>query len=305
MIKGSMDIALFEMYLDNQHLAPRTIRSYVRVITQFLKGTPDVLDPNSYMDFLIATAVKKRNPANLYAILKFINFKISDEILRNKIKKKIKLLNIKQKPSVHYIDKKPLTENELSRVLSKLEHHKHYVISLIMFQTGMRIGDILNVLKDAIYYESEQDVPVMKLSYLGKGGKRTTKWVYDMNVAKVIEDYMKQHITDTDYIFVDRAGRRNNLMRNPKQVTQAQDSNRFYYWEDLKQALRAADVDPSRFAAHSFRRDYARRVWNWSHNIDSLKKMLGHADARTTMVYLEQQGYQTEQISKDFYLSTK
>ena len=302
LMKSMLPAVLYETHLQEQaKLAPRTIRLYVRVVTQFLKHSPDLLDSNSYIEFLIETAKKKKNQANFYALKSFVTFHISDIKVRNSIINSMKNLGVKQQPSTKYMDKKPLSENELNNLLNAFETPKAYVISVLMIETGMRIGDVMKVLKGSIYIESEQDVPVMKVNYLGKGGKQTTKWIWNMGVADIIINYMTKYVSDTDYIFVDRKYWKQNRMDDDMSIAEAQDTNRNYYWQELKMALKLCNIDPDRFACHSFRRDYARKMYNWCKDIDSLRKLMGHSNIETTARYLQQEGYDVKDITKDYF----
>ena len=302
MISSMIQIPLYQAYLEEQgNLAPRTLMLYVRVASQFLKTTPQLDDPESYIQFLIDTAKRKRNTANFYALKSFIGYYITNTQLKNLIIERMKQLNIKQQDPIHYLDKKPLNTNELNSILVKFSKYKDYVISLLMIETGMRIGDVMKIVKDAIYYESEQDTQVLKIRYFGKGNKSTIKWIWNLAVAGVIVDYMNKHDSNTEFIFVDQLHPRQNRMDTPINIAKVQDTNRKYFWDDLKMTLRICNIDPSRFSCHSFRRDYARKMYNWCKDIDSLKKLMGHSRIETTARYLQQEGYDVKDITKDFY----
>lgn len=300
MIGNAVNIPIYRIWLeDNTKLAPRSIKAYTRVAAQYLLSSPNVHDANSYLNFLVETAVKKRCYQNVSALLMFIKYFIYDDKERKKIRMVIKALNIKTRASIKYQNKKPLTDDELNLTISKLEKPKHKMMSIILYFTGMRIGEVLSIKKGSIYFETEGKERVMKISCIQKGGEPKIIWIWDMDIADIIMNYVNTHDTYTEYIFVDYAKNINTISN----LVTAQDLNYIYYWDDLKQALAFANIDPTRFAAHSFRRAYARRVWLKFKDLDILKRLMGHADVKTSLIYLQQHGYHTSQAMKDFQLT--
>ena len=67
--------------------------------------------------------------------------------------------------------------------------------------------------------------------------------------------------------------------------------------------LKLSNIDHTRFACHSFRRAYARKMYNWCKDIDALKKLMGHSRIETTARYLQQEGYDVKDMTKDFYFN--
>ena len=70
------DVSLFKKYLEEKVvLMPTSIRTYVDSISRFLGQNPDIEDLNTYNEFIIKYAIKKRCNHYYSGIKAYINFK--------------------------------------------------------------------------------------------------------------------------------------------------------------------------------------------------------------------------------------
>ncbi len=81
--------------------------------------------------------------------------------------------------------------------------------------------------------------------------------------------------------------------------------NYYTYWKDLKAALIESDIDRHRFAPHSFRRIYARKAWELTHDLHTVKELLGHANVETTLRYLKTFGFDIASKQLEMQLGIK
>jgi integrase len=287
---GRMTIPMFEIWLDERkNLAERSKQEYVRSVKQFLEGNPDIDEPDSYIKFLIKTSVKKRAYHNKYALKQYMEFALEDAKLRNDIWKQISDRRIKAKEPVKYKGKKSLSEKELEAVIDNLDSTKHKIITYIMYETGLRIGDVLQIPdggidKDILKVPTEDDVkeyPAIKLEMTTKGGKERVVYVMNDVLFDMILDYVAISKTGTGYIFVEPC-----TEKQSDNEAHLRNANYVRYWRELKDALVAANVDRDRFAPHSFRRMFAKRMWDKHHNLDLVRQLMGHSDIQTTFRYL-------------------
>ncbi len=198
-----MEVVLFKLWMDKRNLAERSKILYASVIKRFLTTRPDVNDPESYLNFLIETAVKKRMYQNKAAILKYLDFAIEDKTLKSTIVKLINDRGISQREPEKYANKTPLSEEEVSLVLNNLKDEKHKIMTLIMIETGLRIGDILNIKKDFMVMDKFDVYSGLKITTTAKGGKQRLIWMFNLEIAKIVLDFVNTKQTKTDFIFVD------------------------------------------------------------------------------------------------------
>ena len=283
------DVYDFQQYLKNTRLlSDSSISVYTFAIENFLKNDPDIDDIDQYNRFLIETAVKKRSNYN-YSVLKaYIQFKIKDGNLKNR------MVETLLKPPLKYDivrERKYLPEDELIQLLNHLKREKHRVIGIIQLLTGVRVGDILRCKYGNIQPEIHNNKEMLKIILTGKGGKRNVVYVSDDTAMKLILNY----ITDNEdailegyhFIELSPAKHRRSNAENEYKVYRM---NYFWFWEDLKMALEACGISKEDFATHDFRRCIARRCWEKYKDIQKLKNLLNHQNVQTSMRYLEQSG---------------
>ena len=300
-IKDCLDIELFKKYLERKGLSEGTVVSYTKSVERFLITKPDLNELESYNDFIIKYAIKKRCSHYASALKEFINFKITD----NKIKKP--LLNNIIKPKRHkgiIMKRKHLEYEDLQRVINCLQEPKHKIMALIQSATGARIGDILSLKEGSIIPEFyDKKYSILKLSMVGKGGRGYDVVIHDEDIFFQLIDYMKYAVDSEprkfeNYYFINigtikgRKGQIDNLYLMKKM-------NYEWYWRDLKTALNTAGIDRRLFSTHDFRRCFARRFWMKHKDVHALKNILHHQDASTTLRYLNQSGLENSEYYRE------
>lgn len=279
------DGPLFEMWLKEKKpdMSEATIFKNTRLAIEFLTTKdPDVTSLEEYNNFIIDKALKGSN-MNVYPSMKyFIEYKITDSGLRDRMIEG--LLKPKQKPSKH--ESKYLTEEKMIEILNCFRFKRHRTIAMIQMITGVRAGDVLSVRKGMIMTENYEGKEVMKITMLGKKQKRNVVFIHDKIVQELIMDYIRGIKDDDmfkDYYFQVKSRKAINDFFVKKY-------NYDFYWQELKDALAKVGVDRADFATHDFRRCFARRVWTKYKDIHILQHMLNHSNASTTLIYLETSG---------------
>jgi len=281
------DLSLYEYYLKEKGLlAESSIYTYTRSVKRFLATNPDLENIEDYNEFLVKVGIKKRCTHYYSALKSFIQFKITETNLKNK------LIDNLVFPKIRFDivrERRYLDEDKLLEILNNLTDLKHKVIALIQMITGVRAGDIIRLKKGNIVSEEYKDKPVVKLNLIGKGRKRNVVFIHDVISQDVIMNYITQHSGYGDYYFIElgTAGKRQGDTSSENMLLKM---NYLWYWQDLKEALNTAGIEKSDFATHDFRRCFARRVWEKYNDILVLQHLLNHADPKVTMRYLEQSG---------------
>jgi site-specific recombinase XerD len=187
-----------------------------------------------------------------------------------------------------------LDDETREQVISLIKNYKHRLIARIQNVTGVRAGDIFRLKRGSITYEAyDDDTVVLRIDFLGKGGKRFVKWIFDTSIQAHIDVFLKSNYLNTEYYFIENETVRD---KNKSDEVKVFMTNYHMYWKDLKQALTTAGVEYKEFASHDFRRTLARNVWNETKDPVVLKEMLNHQDFNTTLRYLRGTGLQVRDV---------
>jgi len=289
MKSSPFDVGFFEEYLrEKKNLAESSIHYYVQGVSRFLKTDPNLESLESYNTFIIEHGIKKRS-GQYYSILKaFIEYKISDGNLRNKL-----LDGLIRPPERHDIkvERKFLNENRILDVISNLKNEKHRLIGLIQSLTGVRAGDVLRIARGNIQSERyEGKEAVLRLVIIGKGKKRNVVYLHDRVAIGLLLNWVQNNYLHDEYYFLTTKNRWGKELNHEGDFFKLYNYNYKQYWMDLKQALNKCGIDPKDFATHDMRRCFARRVWERYKDIHVLQSMLNHSDPKVTLKYLEQSG---------------
>ena len=297
-----MDISFYDEYLKNRGLAESTRHTFRSIIHRFLSTNPDIDNAQSYVDFIIETAIKKRGYSNIYALTHYLNWKFEDnkklaaEIIAAMRDRKIRLHD-----PVRYLHNKPLSDEEIQDTIINLQNEKHRVMCYLIYHTGIRIGDALHISREGITWEKINGQDALTLNLIAKGERQRTLSITDLLLAKMVFDFVGKHDYGTGYAFMEkRIFTRDSLITNETEYSLHQ-SNYKRCWHDLKQALGCAGVDSRRFATHGFRRKFARRFYDNTHDLELLKGIMGHRDINTTARYLTDYSKTTKEQWVDYW----
>lgn len=290
-----MDISFYKEYLKSKGFSDTTIMSYIMSTTEFLKKDPDIDKPEVYMDFLIETAIKRKSYGKFYALMYFAEYKFNDnKPIRDAIINLIKERKRAPSKPTRYQGLKPLTQEEVVKVINGLEKEKHQIMSLIMVQTGLRIGDVLRIPDNGMRIDKFMEGEGLKIECIAKGKKPRVVWIWDMAIAKTLLDYASKVDFGTGLIFVEEI--HSNNPNNDMKDYLRERLNYTRYWKDLKQSLNTNKIDKKRFAPHSFRRNFARATWEKYRSVETLRLMMGHARYETSLGYLRDDGLDVAEL---------
>lgn len=293
---NAFDIPLFEEWLRQQgNIRESSIYVYTGSVEKFLATNPDLEDTDSYNRFLVDMTIKKRCSHYFSALKHFIEFKITNNDIKEKI---IRSLLRPKKRFDYKQERKYLTVEKLFEILNYLEREKHRIIAIIQVLTGVRVGDILRLKRGRIEPDIYEGKEVLKLAMEGKGGRRYVVYIHDQIAQKFVWNYILNNVNYGNYYFVE-LGLMNGRHGDTTNEFKLEKMNYQWYWADLKQALQTAGVDRKMFASHDFRRCFARRAWTKYKDIYVLQKLLNHSDPKVTLKYLEQSGLHTVDYHRD------
>jgi len=292
------DIITFKEYLENKGLSDSSVYVYMSAIKKFINIQPNIDDINDYNNFLWQHTVEKRS-YHYYDIIKnYIKFKITDRILKNSLLKNLHKPILKDPITI----RKYLPYDTRVQIINLLKNHKHKIMAKIQNETGVRAGDVLNLTRTDLSYETyEINKPpysyvVLKLDFTTKGGKRKSKWVFNKPLQDDIRLFVANTFLDNRFIFIDK-----ELSNKDSDLTTIKRTNYHKYWEDLKNALATMGINKDDWATHDFRRALAQEVWQKHKDPLLLKSILDHKMFETTERYIRRSGLQDKDILSELH----
>lgn len=160
-----------------------------------------------------------------------------------------------------------LNSNEIRKLLSAFRSLKYQAIFSLIYSSGLRISEALNLRKDDIDFQR-------KLIYVrsGKNGKDRRTILANSAVVILMKYLMLYQPTDRLFYSTDR------------ETSLSQDTVR----RALKRILGELNLNPS-ITIHTFRHSFATHLIEKGTSIFHVMNLLGHANIQTTMIYLHMQ----------------
>lgn len=299
------DSIMFAKYLrDEKGLAYSSITSYTHAVNRFLATNPDLEDSNSYNSFIVQATVKKKCYADFFALKLFIEFRFQDNTsLRNELLDSIN----GRKPALteHTKEYEALDDYKIMEVINNIEKDKYKAVAFIQWRTGARAGDVLRTNKEDIKVDYFNGEETLAINLKTKGNKRKKVRLFREYKDKIIE-FLASNQEEYPFLLQFRKLRRklHLVVEREEDIKElnlykSEKLNYNLYLRLLKEALVKSNVDPNRFCTHSFRKLYARYLWETYKDIAIVQRELGHSDPRTTLLYLKKEGLQSVQVTID------
>ena len=157
-----------------------------------------------------------------------------------------------------------------------------------MVQTGMRVGEVVN-LKISWINDANRSIRIQK-------NKKPIEWspkrysVRAVPITETLLNNLRKHIgkRTKGYLFQSQKTK-TTITRNGKKITQ-RTFRRYSYRSIIKIAnklfIQTLGHKPQDESTHIFRHTYASRLLNDKIDLESIRKLLGHADIKTTLNYI-------------------
>jgi site-specific recombinase XerD len=258
----------FEKYLNDTgkrrggKFSGKSIKSYCDDVQSFLnqyqKELSEVTEDDAYQ-FLMqgspSTALRRFS-----SLKRFYEFAIQKEIVSKNlfIKELFNRLREKPKRISNYI-----TEEEAKYLLKKCENNvKNYAIIYTFLNTGLRESEIINL---------SRNIQDGRIKVITKGDVERSIRI-NSGTEKALKAYLDTRDDNSPYMFVTK------LYKNKYSV-----SGMYRLIRDLMgKAYIEKDAHP-----HTLRHTYANDIYNRTHDIFAVQKMLGHKNIRTTLEYVK------------------
>ena len=259
-------------------LSFRTIRQYQFVLVTFfdsIKKTYSNIQPDDiriYLNYYLFQLHRSKSYVDQIRVKLhgFFQWLVDNgQIVRNPcaVVEKIKHEKKKQKPFT------PLQLEEVRWDATQISIRTRAIVDFL-FSTGMRVGEIAQVKKEDIDWNN-RSVNI----YHGKGDKERVVY-FNAESELTLRKYLEKRYDDNEYLFVSERKPHNGLKERTFEKILA----------DLG-IISQIHVHP-----HKFRRSFATASINAGMPLTTLQMLMGHAEPKTTLLYVEmcQQNIQNE-----------
>lgn len=170
-------------------------------------------------------------------------------------------------------------KNEIKR-----RSERDYIIALIGFNTGLRIGDILSLKVNDVYRKDFIDLHEQKTNKFKRFPIR--------NIGVEIDRYIEyERLELNDPLFPSREKNDDGSLKN---ITTRQAYNR------LKEVAEYLNID--NFGTHSLRKSFGYHFYKKTKDIAKLMYIFNHSSQSVTMKYIGMTDEAIEESMEDFYL---
>ena len=209
----------------------------------------------------------------------FFNYMYANRLIKNNPMRKIKPTRVPRKAK-EYIDDKEF--NDLLRCfdLSRFHEYRDYVITQLLFDTGMRLGECLLIKDKAHINFSERTI---FLPADNTKGKKDRYVFFSVQMATELKRWLqyKDRYKESEYVFC--------TIKGTVLQERSFESNFTNYGERIGKK----EINP-----HLFRNNFAMRFLMNGGDIFTLSKILGHSSIKVTeQCYLD---LQTEDLKKQY-----
>ena len=177
-------------------------------------------------------------------------------------------------------------QNEITQELKDIPYNTTALAIRLLFVLGLRVGELVALRESDIDWE-RQTIHIQRMEKKAKKGSpllvnHTKKKSPHGNrvlplgnsgiaiIRKVMSVNTEYGFRDEDFLFLGEKGRRIHI--------RAVDNR-------IRKLCRRAGIEPAK-SAHDIRRTVATRVYRSTHDIELVRKFLGHSDVQTTWGYI-------------------
>jgi len=247
------------IFLDEKRLSSSkgTIRQYDQVLRSFVKftgKTPETVarqDVIRYLNHLMfERSLSKATGSNVLSVLKsFYRFMVENGHIETSPTRGISSIKLDKKAPVY------LTIQEMRDLIDTAVDTRDRIIVRMLYATGVRISELLNIRKRDIDFERRT------IKVFGKGAKERI-----VLISSEMSDDLAQ--------YSERLGNDGRLFDLTPRTVQ----------RDIKVLARRAGIAKN-VTPHKLRHSFATHMLQNGGNVVAIQKLLGHASLNTTQIY--------------------
>lgn len=281
MVKSTLKTILFlqakEQFiesLNDRQMSPETIRGYVIDLRQLQVHLSQLKNGPVYVDEITEEDMKKFHQSFVRRGLKPASLRrklnSASSFFSYAIKKRWVLFNptedIERVPIRNEGERTFLNADEIQRLIKAIDHDIVYYFVVMMANTGLRVSECVNLTLTDVDLD-EGIVSVIE----GKGGKNR-KVPMNTQLIQTMKHYkekVRANLSSVNFFATEKTGG-----ISPQYVNVI-----------IKQAAKQAGINKP-VSSHALRHSFASQLVKSNTHVAVIQRLLGHADVRTTSVYM-------------------
>ena len=266
------EITQFKAYLQRRYPGRSTTKHYMSDLAVFTRFTGDIpakqVTVKTIDQFVQAQSEQGLKPATinrrLSSIASFFDYlmvEYQDDSWQNPVHR--------QRHSIRMGDHLPrdVSDNTVTTLLAAIDDVRDLAMVWLMIGAGLRVGEVVQAQLEDL--DSTGTTHMARLRVRGKGQKERVVWLTHQVLTHILAWLEIRPSTQCKRLFLNQHGR-------PLSVAGVQ--------YRLKQHCRVAGVQ---LTAHQLRHTFARRLVENGMPVESLAKLLGHRQLKTTQRYID------------------
>jgi integrase/recombinase XerD len=256
---------LVERYLDTLiafKRSKRTMTTYLGPFIKFVKHTGiDHIEGVSSKDidkYMSTISGQKVSDGYLHNAFNAILFYYRDVLRKNE-----KVVNEAKRPKKDDSLPTILSLGEVDRILRALDNLKHTTILYTFYSSGIRLGEILNLRVEDMWWERDQ--------ILIKNGKGRKDRIVPF--SGILKEFLKLYFDKYKPIYWLFEGQDGKLPYSERLIQNV-----------VKKAVRKACIN-KKVTPHTMRHCFATHLMDGGTDVRYIQELLGHADIKTTLIY--------------------
>ena len=243
-----------EKELNLRNYSKKTVKGYLFSVNKFLEYAQNKgINEQTFKEYILKK-LRNQNPSTVAKDLFAIKF-----FFEKVLKQKVEIPKPKRNKTLPEI----LTIDEIKKMFDSTENIKHKLILKLLYGTGLRVSEIINLKKQDINFEEN----LIKIN-LGKGKKdRFVKLPF--SIKEDLENYSK--LNNSKILFPSNRGGKLTIKTIQKIVSNSA----------KKSGIK------KRVYPHLLRHSFATHLLEQGTDLKIIQKLLGHSSIKTTQIYTQ------------------
>lgn len=255
-------------------LSDNTVESYRRDLMQFGEWLEKYNETLATMDQLVIRKYQshlgeKLKPSSMArkttALKGFVAYLVETNVIKSEIKVVDRTKKSEKLPQVLTVEQIDALIDVIPR--NKLSEKRDAAILELMYATGIRVSEVVDLTLDR-YYAEEQFIRV-----IGKGHKERLV-PFGQCAKHAVAEYLiarqQANVKPSPYVFL--SNRQEAMTRQS-------------VWKIIKKYAKMAKI-PFEVTPHTIRHTFATHLLNNGVDLRAIQEMLGHSDISTTQIYV-------------------
>ncbi|MHA1380170.1 MAG: tyrosine-type recombinase/integrase [Candidatus Helarchaeota archaeon] len=181
--------------------------------------------------------------------------------------------------------KEVLSKNQVQELIDNAGSYETQLMIMTMVQTGMRVSELINFKKSWIIERDEVIHIQTNTTPIKWAPKRDSERKVPINRSLLIN--IKRHLGKRKKGYIFQSNKQTNSKQVGDRIIKSKTHGRYTYRSIIRKintiSLKTLGMN---IGTHVFRATYASYLLKMKLDLESIRKLLGHSDIKTTLIYL-------------------